>query len=75
MNARVHSSILQGIDAIACEVEADVVESADSETNIRLVGLVGHVAHGRAGEQAAPLWLTGAVEQSIPVSINKLPPV
>jgi predicted ATPase with chaperone activity len=39
MIARVHSSILQGIDAIACEIEADVVESADNESNIRLVGL------------------------------------
>ena len=39
MIARVQSSILQGIDAIACEVEADVVESADNESNIRLVGL------------------------------------
>ena len=34
MIARVHSSILQGIDAIACEVEAEVVESADSETKL-----------------------------------------
>ena len=39
MIARAHSSILQGIDAIACEVEADVVESGDNESNIRLVGL------------------------------------
>jgi len=39
MIARVHSSILQGIDAIGCEIEADVVESGDNESNIRLVGL------------------------------------
>ena len=38
MIARVHSSILQGIDAVGCEVEADVVTSAD-KPEIRLVGL------------------------------------
>ena len=38
MIARVHSSILQGIDAAGCEVEADVVTSAD-KAEIRLVGL------------------------------------
>jgi hypothetical protein len=38
MIARVHSSILQGIDAIGCEVEADVVTSAE-KPDIRLVGL------------------------------------
>jgi len=38
MISRVHSSILQGIDAIGCEVEADVVTSAD-KPEIRLVGL------------------------------------
>ena len=29
MISRVHSAVLQGIDAVACEVEADVVPSAD----------------------------------------------
>jgi len=38
MVSRVHSSILQGIDAVACEVEADVVTTAD-QAEIRLVGL------------------------------------
>ena len=38
MISRVHSSILQGIDAIGCEVEADVVTSAE-KPDIRLVGL------------------------------------
>ena len=37
MISRVHSSILQGIDAIGCEVEADVVPSAD-KPEIRLLG-------------------------------------
>jgi len=37
MIARVHSSILQGIDAIACEVEADVAVGGTGE--IKLVGL------------------------------------
>ena len=40
MISRVHSSILQGIDAIGCEVEADVVTAtSDSKPDIRLVGL------------------------------------
>ena len=38
MISRVHSSILQGIDAIGCEVEADVVTSV-AKADIRLVGL------------------------------------
>jgi len=37
MISRVHSSILQGIDAIACEVEADV--SAGAQGELKLVGL------------------------------------
>jgi magnesium chelatase family protein len=37
MISRVHSSILQGIDAVACEVEADV--SAGSNGEVKLVGL------------------------------------
>jgi magnesium chelatase family protein len=36
--SRVHSSILQGIDAVGCEVEADVVMSSN-KADIRLVGL------------------------------------
>jgi magnesium chelatase family protein len=37
MISRVHSSILQGIDAVACEVEADV--SAGQNGEVKLVGL------------------------------------
>ena len=37
MIARVHGSILQGIDAIACEVEADVTHGGEGE--IKLVGM------------------------------------
>ncbi len=37
MIARVHSSILQGIDAVACEVEADVSLGKNGE--VKLVGL------------------------------------
>ena len=37
MISRVHSSILQGIDAIGCEVEADVAKSGMGE--VKLVGL------------------------------------
>ena len=39
MVARVHSSILQGIDAVGCEVEADVVTSAE-KPEVRLVAAV-----------------------------------
>ncbi|HOD83336.1 MAG TPA: magnesium chelatase domain-containing protein, partial [Phycisphaerae bacterium] len=39
MISRVHGSILQGIDAIACEIEADVVQTNATEPEIRLVGL------------------------------------
>jgi len=38
MIARVHSSILQGIDAVGCAVEADVVTTAN-KPDIKLVGL------------------------------------
>ena len=38
MISRVHSSILQGIDAVGCEVEADVVTTAN-KPDIKLVGL------------------------------------
>jgi magnesium chelatase family protein len=37
MTSRVHTSVLQGIDAIGCEVEADV--SAGTEGEFKLVGL------------------------------------
>jgi magnesium chelatase family protein len=37
MISRVHGSILQGIDAVACEIEADVSSSAQPE--VKLVGL------------------------------------
>ena len=40
MISRIYSSILQGIDAIGCEVEADVVAATgDNKPDIRLVGL------------------------------------
>lgn len=37
MISRVHGSILQGIDAVACEIEADV--TASTEPEVKLVGL------------------------------------
>jgi len=37
MISRVHSSILQGIDAIGCDVEADVASGGMGE--LKLVGL------------------------------------
>ena len=37
MIARVYSSILQGIDAVGCEVEADVSNGTDGD--VKLVGM------------------------------------
>ncbi len=52
MNSRVHSSILQGIDAIACEVEADV--SSGGKGELKLVGLAeGSVKESVSRIQAA----------------------
>jgi len=52
MISRVHSSILQGIDAIGCEVEADVSSGQTGE--IKLVGLAeGSVKESTSRIQAA----------------------
>ena len=53
MISRVHSSILQGIDAVACEVEADVAHGGLGE--LKLVGLAeAAVKESVSRIQAAP---------------------
>ena len=39
MISRAHSTILQGIDAVACEVEAHVVSGPSDKPEVKLVGL------------------------------------
>ena len=73
MNARVHSSILQGIDAIACEVEADVVESADNESNIRLVGLAEAAVRESVSRTMSALHNSGYRWPGPKVTINLAP--
>ena len=53
MIARAHSSILQSVDAIACEVEPDVVETAD-KAEINLVGQAEAPAKGPVGRIQRP---------------------
>ena len=73
MIARVHSSILQGIDAIACEVEADVVESADNESNIRLVGLAEAAVRESISRTMSALHNSGYRWPGPKVTINLAP--
>ena len=73
MIARVHSSILQGIDAIACEVEADVVESADNESNIRLVGLAEAAVKESVSRTISALHNSGYRWPGPKVTINLAP--
>ncbi|MCD4825487.1 MAG: hypothetical protein K8S55_12890 [Phycisphaerae bacterium] len=48
MIARVHSSILQGIDAVACEVETDVSKGGMGE--VKLVGLADAAEMGQGDD-------------------------
>ncbi len=73
MNARVHSSILQGIDAIACEIEADVVESGDNESNIRLVGLAEAAVRESISRTMSALHNSGYRWPGPKVTINLAP--
>jgi len=72
MNARVHSSILQGIDAIACEVEADVVESSD-EGSIKLVGLAEAAVKESISRTIAALHNSGYRWPGPKVTVNLAP--
>ncbi len=72
MNARVHSSILQGIDAIACEVEADVIESSD-KPDIKLVGLAEAAVRESVSRTQAALHNSGYRWPGPKVTINLAP--
>jgi len=73
MIACVHSSILQGIDAIGCEVEADVVETSDNESNIRLVGLAEAAVRESISRTMSALHNSGYRWPGPKVTINLAP--
>ena len=72
MISRVHSSILQGIDAVGCEVEADVVTSAD-KPEIRLVGLADKAVQESVSRIQAALRNSGYRWPGPKVTINLAP--
>jgi magnesium chelatase family protein len=72
MISRVHSSILQGIDAIGCEVEADVVRSA-SRADIKLVGLADKAVQESVSRIQAALRNSGYRWPGPKVTINLAP--
>ncbi len=71
MNARVHSSILQGIDAIACEVEADVAAGGMGE--LKLVGLADVAVKESVSRVQAALRNSGYRWPGPKVTINLAP--
>ena len=73
MIACVHSSILQGIDAIGCEVEGDVVKSGNNESNIRLVGLAEAAVRESVSRTQAALHNSGYRWPGPKVTINLAP--
>ncbi|MGB2824257.1 MAG: magnesium chelatase domain-containing protein, partial [Phycisphaerae bacterium] len=72
MISRVHSSILQGIDAVGCEVEADVVTSAE-KPDIRLVGLAEKAVQESVSRIQAALRNSGYRWSGPKVTINLAP--
>ena len=70
-NSRVHSSILQGIDAIACEVEADVSIGGTGE--LKLVGLAEAVVKESVSRIQAALRNSGYRWPGPKVTINLAP--
>ena len=72
MISRVHSSILQGIDAVGCEVEADVVTSA-SKPDIKLVGLADKAVQESVSRIQAALRNSGYRWPGPKVTINLAP--
>ena len=72
MISRVHSAILQGIDAIGCEVEADVVTTAD-QAEIRLVGLADKAVQESVSRIQAALRNSGYRWPGPKVTINLAP--
>jgi magnesium chelatase family protein len=71
MNSRVHSSILQGIDAVACEVEADV--SFGGQGELKLVGLAEAAVKESVSRIQAALRNSGYRWPGPKVTINLAP--
>ena len=71
MIARVHGSILQGIDAIACEVEADVAHGGSGE--IKLVGMAETAVKESVSRIQAALRNSGYRWPGPKVTINLAP--
>jgi len=71
MISRVHSSILQGIDAIGCEVEADV--SGGQEGTVKLVGLAEKSVQESVSRIQAALRNSGYRWAGPKVTINLAP--
>jgi len=71
MNAKVHSSVLQGIDAVACEVEADVAIGGAGE--LKLVGLADLAVKESVSRIQAALRNSGYRWPGPKVTINLAP--
>jgi len=71
MNAKVHSAILQGIDAVACEVEADVSKGGIGE--LKLVGLAEAAVRESISRIQAALRNSGYRWPGPKVTINLAP--
>jgi len=71
MNSRVHSSVLQGIDAIGCEVEADVAIGGTGE--LKLVGLAEAAVKESVSRIQAALRNSGYRWPGPKVTINLAP--
>ncbi|MBS3820275.1 MAG: YifB family Mg chelatase-like AAA ATPase [Planctomycetes bacterium] len=71
MISRVHSSILQGIDAVACEVEADVSKGAQGD--VKLVGLADAAVKESVSRIQAALRNSGYRWPGPKVTINLAP--
>ena len=71
MISRVHSSILQGIDAIGCEVEADV--SGGREGDLKLVGTTDNTVQESTSRIQAALRNSGYRWPGPKVTINLAP--
>jgi len=71
MNSRVHGGILQGIDAIACEIEADV--SMGGQGELKLVGLADVAVRESVSRIQAALRNSGYRWPGPKVTINLAP--
>jgi magnesium chelatase family protein len=71
MISRVHSSILQGIDAVGCEVEADVARGGMGD--LKLVGLVEASVKGTVSRIQAAMRNSGYTWPGPKVTINLAP--